>query len=58
MLTEPDQIYDIQLYKSFSSKGRHGHNRMVVGFTTTCVISSYHHYSKVVGSNSAHEEVY
>jgi hypothetical protein len=21
----------------------HGHHRMVVGFTTTCVISAYHH---------------
>jgi hypothetical protein len=23
--------------------GRHGHDRMVVGFTTTCAISAYHH---------------
>ena len=23
----------------------HGHHRMVVGFTTTCVISAYDHYS-------------
>jgi len=23
--------------------GRRGHDRMVVGFTTTCVISAYHH---------------
>jgi hypothetical protein len=23
--------------------GRHGRNRMVVGFTTTCTISAYHH---------------
>jgi len=24
--------------------GRHGRDRMVVGFTTTCAISTYHHY--------------
>jgi len=23
--------------------GRHGHDRMVVGFVTTCEISAYHH---------------
>ena len=23
--------------------GHHGHDRMVVGFTTTCAISAYHH---------------
>ena len=37
-------------------EGRRGHNRMVVGFTTTCAISSYHHL--IVSSNSAHGEVY
>jgi len=25
--------------------GRHGHDQIVVRFTTTCVISAYHHYS-------------
>ena len=25
--------------------GRHGRDLMVVGFTTTCAISAYHHYS-------------
>jgi len=24
-------------------QGRHGPNRMVVGFTTTCAINAYHH---------------
>jgi len=24
-------------------RGYHDHDRMVVGFTTTCAISSYHH---------------
>jgi len=24
-------------------RGRHGHDRMVVGFTTTYAISAYHH---------------
>jgi hypothetical protein len=28
---------------SISLRGHHGHDRMVVGFTTTCVISAYHH---------------
>jgi len=26
-----------------NSGGRRGRDRMVVGFTTTCAISSYHH---------------
>ena len=26
-------------------RGRRARDRMVVGFTTTCVISAYHHYS-------------
>jgi len=25
------------------NRGRRGRNRMVVGFTTTCAISAYHH---------------
>ena len=25
------------------SSGRGGHDRMVVGFTTTCAVSAYHH---------------
>ena len=28
-----------------SFRGCHGHDRMVVGFTTTCAISAYHHWS-------------
>ena len=35
---------------------RHVRDRMVVGLTTTCTISVYHH--KVVSSNPAHGEVY
>jgi len=31
------------LYKVIISKGRRGHDRIVVGFTTTCAISTYHH---------------
>jgi hypothetical protein len=27
----------------FIRKDRRGHDRMVVGFTTTCAISVYHH---------------
>jgi hypothetical protein len=38
------------------SRGRHGRDRMVAVFTTTCAISSYRH--KVVNSNPVHSEVY
>jgi hypothetical protein len=30
-------------YIYFQPRGRRGHDRMVVGFTTTCIISAYHH---------------
>jgi hypothetical protein len=30
-----------KLYQTI--RGRHGHDRMVVGFTTLCAISAYHH---------------
>jgi len=41
----------VKLYKltylftsiSFLTRGRHGRDRMVVGFTTTYAISDYHH---------------
>jgi len=36
-------------------RGRCGRDRLVVGFTTTCVISAY---DQVVRSNPAHGEVY
>jgi len=28
----------------FKQWGRHGRDRMVVGFTTNCAINAYHHY--------------
>jgi len=28
---------------SYIGSGRHGRDRMVVGFTTTCAINAYHH---------------
>jgi len=28
-----------------NTRGRRGHDRMVVGFTTICAISDYHHWS-------------
>jgi hypothetical protein len=28
---------------TFTRRGRHGRDRMVVGFTATCAISAYHH---------------
>ena len=27
----------------YGTRGRRGRDRMVVGFTTTCTISAYHH---------------
>ena len=31
--------------KITTGRDRHGRDHMVVGFTTTCAISAYHHYS-------------
>jgi len=39
-----------------TKRGRHGRDRMVVGFTTTYATSAYHH--KIVSSNPTHCEVY
>ena len=39
-------VLSVLRFKSSDStfvKGRHGRDRMVVGFTTTCAISAYHH---------------
>jgi hypothetical protein len=42
-------IYSVFLEMSFHNqsfelmRGRIGHDRMIVGFTTTCEISAYHH---------------
>ena len=46
-------VYYILTFQS--DKGRRCRDRMVVGFTTTCVISAYHFY--VESSNPAHSEV-
>ena len=32
-------------YSMYQVRGCHGRDRMVVGFTTTCAISAYHHWS-------------
>jgi len=37
-----NQFIHIQLYSN-CSQGRHGCERMVVGFTATCAISAYHY---------------
>ena len=34
-----------QIIMSTSIIGRRGHDHMVVGLTTPCAISAYHHYS-------------
>jgi hypothetical protein len=34
-------VYKIDMHIKFW--GRHGRDSMVVGFTTTCAISAYHH---------------
>ena len=48
-------IFEIQFIQ-FKPGGHYGHDHMVVGFKTTCVISAYHHY--VVSFNPIHGEVY
>ena len=36
----------LDLWSAFNHKrGHHGRDRMIVGFTTTYAISTYHHYS-------------
>ena len=46
-LTSPSPykyIYNIyQMTANVICRGRHGRDRMVVGLTTTCAISAYHH---------------
>jgi hypothetical protein len=42
---------------ALQSRGRRGRHRMVVGFTTTCVISAYI-TTKVVSSNPVYGEVF
>jgi hypothetical protein len=36
-------IWSTQLITQYLERGRHGCDRMVVGFTTTYAISAYHH---------------
>jgi len=36
-------LQHINNHISYMSCGRHGRDRRVVGFTTTCAISAYHH---------------
>ena len=47
ILFRENNTINVQHYHSFTlsivSVGRHGHDHMVVGFTTTYVISAYHH---------------
>ena len=40
----------------YSARDRRGRDHMVVGFTTTCAISAYHHWSCELESHLA--EVY
>jgi hypothetical protein len=37
------EVYIITNENIIQKRGRRGGDRMVVGFTTTCVISAYHH---------------
>jgi hypothetical protein len=48
--------YDVIFLEIIYNADRPGRDRMVVGFTTTCAISAYHH--KVVSSNPSDGEVY
>jgi len=36
-------VSNIQSSQYIKGRGCHGHDYMVVGFTTTCAISAYHH---------------
>ena len=35
--------HKLQIAAAPNEQGRHGRDRMVVGFITTCAISAYHH---------------
>jgi len=37
-------LLEFDMYISITSRGSRGCDHMVVGFTTTYVISAYHHY--------------
>ena len=39
----PMYLLEFYMYISITSRGSHGCDHMVVGFTTTYVISAYHH---------------
>jgi len=39
-------------YHDIGNQGRRGCDRMVVGFTTNCAISAYHHFSCELESRS------
>ena len=54
----PRRVEDTKFVIRICQGGRHGHDLMVVGFTTTYTISAYRHATKVVSSNPAHGEVY
>ena len=38
-----DSVFFVVYTKMLIREGRLGRHRMVVGFTTTCAISAYHH---------------
>ena len=43
---------DVRVYSYIYTRGRCGRDRMVVGFTTTCAISTYHHERCEIESHS------
>jgi hypothetical protein len=53
-----EEFEDTKLVIRIRQECRHGHDLMVVGFTTTYTISAYRHATKIVSSNPAHGEVY
>ena len=54
ILVAIDIIHSFNVFVLFHilSEGRHGHDRMVVEFTTTCAISAYHYKSCEFESHS------
>ena len=43
MLYQTIIVFEDMIQKCIMGPSCHGHFRMVVGFTTTCAISAYHH---------------
>jgi hypothetical protein len=43
LVTSLNMLQHNNMFDQKVKRGCRGHDRMIVGFTTTCVISAYHH---------------